>query len=458
MVLPTLLQIALVLFFAGLLELLWTLNHTVSIVAAVFVAILGLFQLVTTVLPASVPDCPYQSPQALGFIILVKLSRLAIGKICRRSWNYVMNCCGDDLPVAFHWQDRGLWTARRKFALSVRRYIHYIDNWLNMVVAEKRLYNWRERERMIVDSNGEMLDTRMLIAADLTFTDNAFLETVVRRCLTGMKVEGATQCFHRIVDHCSKHPWQVSALQHGIKVDRSGAALINIALDIIMMVEPHRLHNSTVLPLLRFLSTNMRWTSPSSSTQWQQLFDVGVSLLCNEWNEIRYLAFDITAFSFRVAPELNKVTLSSSGLQAMASYLEFSEVKGDKWRSLVATDLLLDCAASNCLSDVDLNAVQADVQKPLRDFFCLWEMVPLVDHPSYVLLGIGTSFVQFARRNTGHVEIGLIEVIVRMFSAYGTANVFSNEAERQAKEKLVNLLLDLDAILNWYMLAELPGP
>ncbi|KAI0742989.1 hypothetical protein C8Q80DRAFT_1062238, partial [Daedaleopsis nitida] len=61
-VLPVLLQIALSLFFAGILVLLWHLNHAVATVATILIGVLFLLILVTIVLPAFSRNCCYISP------------------------------------------------------------------------------------------------------------------------------------------------------------------------------------------------------------------------------------------------------------------------------------------------------------------------------------------------------------------------------------------------------------
>ncbi|TFK38193.1 hypothetical protein BDQ12DRAFT_606272, partial [Crucibulum laeve] len=72
--LPVILQIALVLFFAGLLCLLWSLDHAVALLVTVSAGIAFFFLVVTTVSPSvqymfarkdlHVPQCPYKSPQS----------------------------------------------------------------------------------------------------------------------------------------------------------------------------------------------------------------------------------------------------------------------------------------------------------------------------------------------------------------------------------------------------------
>ena len=61
-VLPVLLQIASVLFFAGLLVLLWQLNRTVAITATCLIGTLILFSLCTIILPSFTAHCSYLSP------------------------------------------------------------------------------------------------------------------------------------------------------------------------------------------------------------------------------------------------------------------------------------------------------------------------------------------------------------------------------------------------------------
>ncbi|PFH47376.1 hypothetical protein AMATHDRAFT_67872 [Amanita thiersii Skay4041] len=97
--LPILLQLSLVLFFAGLLDFLWTLNRAVSIAVTIVVGLLLLFTFSTTLLPAiqslfpgdmnlKVPQCPYKSPQSwlLYQLIPVLPQRQVVEKFAESSW------------------------------------------------------------------------------------------------------------------------------------------------------------------------------------------------------------------------------------------------------------------------------------------------------------------------------------------------------------------------------------
>lgn len=69
MIIPLLLQFALVLFLAGLVQLVWTLNPTIAVAVTVFVSIFLAFILATTCLPTIFNTCPYTSSQAHIFFI-----------------------------------------------------------------------------------------------------------------------------------------------------------------------------------------------------------------------------------------------------------------------------------------------------------------------------------------------------------------------------------------------------
>lgn len=79
--LPLLLQLSLILFFGGLLDLLWSLNSLVASCVSVVVGLVMLFLAATTILPAlqqalirdrhlRVGQCPYKSPQSWLFLRL----------------------------------------------------------------------------------------------------------------------------------------------------------------------------------------------------------------------------------------------------------------------------------------------------------------------------------------------------------------------------------------------------
>jgi len=71
-VLPLLLQLAIDLFLIGLVQLLWTMNHIVAAISMALVAILLVISLGTALVPAFAPRCPYRSPLAWWWFLILR--------------------------------------------------------------------------------------------------------------------------------------------------------------------------------------------------------------------------------------------------------------------------------------------------------------------------------------------------------------------------------------------------
>jgi hypothetical protein len=95
--LPILLQLALLLFFAGLILYLWTVNTIVAIVVTVLVAVVSLVAIVTVILPAVICSCPYKSP--LGLLIT---------RLRQRRSGAELNADIVPSTQSFSWKDRDL--------------------------------------------------------------------------------------------------------------------------------------------------------------------------------------------------------------------------------------------------------------------------------------------------------------------------------------------------------------
>ncbi|KAI0641542.1 hypothetical protein C8Q79DRAFT_930012 [Trametes meyenii] len=112
MLVPVLLQLALIIFLAGLTILLWNLHNVVAAVETAFVGTLFLFLITVTILPAYRWDCCYRSPQALMVYTIVSTLRNRLTsalqrciKLCsahtsskflpaRLWWSTLQKCCG----------------------------------------------------------------------------------------------------------------------------------------------------------------------------------------------------------------------------------------------------------------------------------------------------------------------------------------------------------------------------
>ncbi|RPD74975.1 hypothetical protein L226DRAFT_508609 [Lentinus tigrinus ALCF2SS1-7] len=82
--LPILLEVSLILFFAGLVDFLWLLQSTVATVVTCLVAMALLFYTMTTVVPVFSSHCPFKSPQAWLFAWIFTRCRTRITTWKRR--------------------------------------------------------------------------------------------------------------------------------------------------------------------------------------------------------------------------------------------------------------------------------------------------------------------------------------------------------------------------------------
>lgn len=222
--LPVLLQLALALFLIGLVELLWTFERAVAIIATILVTALLLFSLVTAVLPAIWGDCPYKSPQAWWFFCFFQqvkiLSARPAGYLRKKLW-----------PILYL-----LYSSRFTIVSSVAGAIR---RWFSQL-ADKRVYtNWKEREHVLVRSLKRDIDATVLAMADATIMDDDFLETVVRPCLQDVQVEVALPCFYDILAYRADAfvdnlpSWNYSA--HG---EHAIGTMTHLALDMLSKITP----------------------------------------------------------------------------------------------------------------------------------------------------------------------------------------------------------------------------
>ncbi|KAH9923861.1 uncharacterized protein B0H18DRAFT_1013745 [Fomitopsis serialis] len=148
--LPILLQLSLLLFLAGVVVLLWTLNMIVAIVVMVPVAVLILLSGLVAIIPTFAPDCPYKSPQAWWIYLLIHRLTRFDGTLKRR-----------------------LFETRRHFLLRLWRTVVTTRDWLD---RENNLLRSEAREQ----TSESVLDTvAVLVAADQLVRDDEFLQAVI---------------------------------------------------------------------------------------------------------------------------------------------------------------------------------------------------------------------------------------------------------------------------------------
>lgn len=197
MLLPLLLQIALMLFLMGLEQLVWTLNSTVAVVVTIFVAVSLAFSVITALLPAVAGTCPYKSPQARVFFTLWQWTKSSVHVMSGVAYNMVSVC-------------------PKHLQAGLQR---SIEIWANGI---KNYRNWREREESHIVKVQSSLDKRALLAVvNARSMDDTFLDTSVRPCLNDSDLDIAIACFHDILEHNSNdnHRFKATTVMGGLAVD-----------------------------------------------------------------------------------------------------------------------------------------------------------------------------------------------------------------------------------------------
>lgn len=169
---PILLQLALALFLAGMLILLWTLHETVAAIASTLVGLLAVFTVVTTLLPLINHECSYLTPQIravnaawqpkryaywvcdsmsrkrCGVTAILTSTQHKISTFCQRICEYVS---------LDHW--KSLW----RWARDTTRRLRYMS--LPPEVWKERKQTWQGRERSRIDNLASGLDKQTLLEA-----------------------------------------------------------------------------------------------------------------------------------------------------------------------------------------------------------------------------------------------------------------------------------------------------
>ncbi|KAI1797257.1 hypothetical protein LXA43DRAFT_404059 [Ganoderma leucocontextum] len=184
-----LLQVALVLFLAGLLILLWTLHGTVAAVTTALVAALFIFFITVTILPVFRWDCCYRSPQALGAFLLV-----------RAFWNgsitFVFRAV-QTLYIPIHYSQR---VERSTLLRWVSR---TLSSLLRMVKKMPRMPTWYGAEQSEVVRDAGVLDRYIATTAYTVTFATRHLENM-HVVLAEIPAEQVAMCFADVYEAWSK--------------------------------------------------------------------------------------------------------------------------------------------------------------------------------------------------------------------------------------------------------------
>ena len=172
---PVLLLVAAVLFLAGLLILLYNTHDTVARVVSVFVGLLFLFVILTTILPAIFRSCCYYSPQARAFFRL----RNGVATLSRQaSFLAFVFLVVAPLYLVIWIIDRSDIQAPMEVYHEVRQWVYsWFDPWMPVSVQ------WRSSEESS-QLDAADLDINILLTAYSATLDVTTIDTSIAACVS----------------------------------------------------------------------------------------------------------------------------------------------------------------------------------------------------------------------------------------------------------------------------------
>ncbi len=165
-VLPILLQLASILFIAGLLVLLWTLHNTVAAITSVLVALVFTFVIGFTLLPVFKGDCSYRSPASFAIYAVLRVTR---NEVLPRVMRVIRGLCKAIYVWSMRWDSEALvHTYRAQF---VRLGDFAFDPYDNMPT-------WRGRDQNEIYRYRGDLSRAIITTAYSTTTDKKFISSM----------------------------------------------------------------------------------------------------------------------------------------------------------------------------------------------------------------------------------------------------------------------------------------
>ncbi|OJT02862.1 hypothetical protein TRAPUB_6592 [Trametes pubescens] len=212
---PILLQLALALFLAGLLILLWTLDDTVAAVASTLIGLLAVFTLTTIVLPLVNHKCSYLTPQIRAVNAIWQPKRFAYW-LCSfiSAWCRTISEFLDRTRVASHHSlssfDPRIHRYLTRLVLqgtipSFKTVFRRLEHAIKMpeVWAEHK-QTWQGRERSAIDKLARGLDTQTLLEAyNSTLHPDALSAATV--CLMDYRSEFVIDYFRQLHTAAREH-------------------------------------------------------------------------------------------------------------------------------------------------------------------------------------------------------------------------------------------------------------
>ncbi|RPD63453.1 hypothetical protein L227DRAFT_521624 [Lentinus tigrinus ALCF2SS1-6] len=188
-ILPVLLQIGSALFFAGLLVLLWHLNHTVAIVGTVLVGVLAVFSLSTIILPSLAIHCAYISPPSRALFEYTRPLRNLLYLFRRKLSSWILGHYAFSLPLFSFEAERFQREHPRMY--NTWKLLHLDDSF----TASK--WRWMEFSLLSRPDTARELDGDMVATAYTTALDTRYLHHAAI-CTTDLTANATRSCFEAI--------------------------------------------------------------------------------------------------------------------------------------------------------------------------------------------------------------------------------------------------------------------
>ncbi|KAI0352099.1 hypothetical protein OH77DRAFT_816862 [Trametes cingulata] len=351
--LPMLLQVALALFFAGLLDLLWSLHPSVAGVITALVALSLAFLVLTTVMPTFRGDCPYKSPQAFGVYLLMQ----GLGRLLALFASKVYSWLGWDRPKWPLVIDPALLRGwRRRLARLLLGLIH------------RRFFgSWREREMAIIQAQAGRLDHRVLAGADATFMEDDFLYETISLCLNDTECPAAANCVQEIIMHRADTVVEgIPYWRHRGTVDSGVNLLLNLVLDVVPRMD-HKDYGGIekMLTLMDSLCRAIQFESEhlDTVTLYQRLFDVLAGFLGGDSGPLQSRAFGI----MQKVWARSSATIHPRVIRSLISFARTAKQTGDLNNFHIACEITLAFATTPTLLAGAFDSVKNELRCMLAD-------------------------------------------------------------------------------------------
>lgn len=221
--LPILVQVALALFFIGLIDLLRTLDIILAGVLSTFIVLSLLFVVVTTFTPSFSQDCPHKSAQSLAVYRITQWMLRTLMALAEKLGITHMLSESQEPVTLYVYPD--MFRADRR-----RRRASFLDH-----ILGRHHKNWREREKDLLRDKDIQLDHQVLVSADSALMDDEFLAGAVRVCLKDTKCDPAVRCIIDIISNRAHFSMPSGKLQwkHQTAVASGFCALIHMVADVL---------------------------------------------------------------------------------------------------------------------------------------------------------------------------------------------------------------------------------